>query len=75
MLEAVGLPDGVRRCARCGDDHLVHITALPLYRPLVGIKGELLATHYFFCPTNSQPVMVHSVPSVIPGREDRGILR
>lgn len=61
---AIELPDGVKRCARCGRDHLVHLRALPLERG-VGCMGHIVATHFFFCPINGQPVLVISTPSEV----------
>lgn len=71
--EPIELADGVKRCARCGGDHPIPINALPLTRAMcVGVAD---ATHYFFCPTNGQPVMVVCVPSEVVRGEMRGVLR
>lgn len=71
--EVLRLDDGVKRCARCGGDHPIAINALPLTRPMSLNVAD--ATHYFFCPTNGQPVMVVCVPSEVVCGEMRGVLR
>jgi hypothetical protein len=48
----------VTQCSRCSFDH-INVTPLPLARPFAPPEAAPVTwTHYFTCPTNSQPVMV-----------------
>jgi len=55
----------VGRCARCGGDHAAPVPFWKLTRPVhewldADTPGRALATHFGYCPTNGEPIMMVS---------------